>query len=340
MSHFQPPFTVTSKIIHYISDIAQAIGKLSVLHNENDTPQGSDDTIQKYIQSSLLVDGISLTTSQINTIYHKGDVELADDIIQKVNNAIKAYEHLPQWDLNLCSDLLTAHNALVFSQTNPIVGYRVSNSANGEKLKMAPQALHIPKMMEDLFSWLSTSTQHPLIKSAVFHYELKFIHPFVEGNSRIGCLWQTHMLKQWNPLFALFPVEDFIAATKEQYDSAINESTDTGDSSVFIEYILENTLDVILSINNTLFSNREYVPASPQAQKNTAPQETQQVKALIDVLRQSENALNRKQLQAKLKLKDRKHFRERYLKPAMDAGLIEMTIPEKPNSKLQKYRLM
>ena len=240
------------------------------------------------------------------------------------------------------------HNVKVFSgdggnfadnieiEINPLFGSR-----NSHVLKAHHEGLEgKPKMMEDLFSWLSTSTQHPLIKSAVFHYELKFIHPFVEGNSRIGCLWQTHMLKQWNPLFALFPVEDFIAATKEQYDSAINESTDTGDSSVFIEYILENTLDVILSINNTLFSNREYVPASPQAQKNTAPQETQQVKALIDVLRQSENALNRKQLQAKLKLKDRKHFRERYLKPAMDAGLIEMTIPEKPNSKLQKYRLM
>lgn len=340
MSQFQPPFTVTSKIIHYISDIAEAIGKLSIMYNEKDILQSKQDAMVKQVKNALLNDNVTLTKAQINTIYHKDDIDLSEEIIKKVNNSIEVYEQMNNWDINLCDDFLTAHKALILSQENTTDNYRTNNTINSKKLKVAPQALHIPQMMEDLFSWLSTSTEHPLIKSSVFHYELKFIHPFVEGNSRIASLWQSKILKQWNPLFILFPVEKFIEATKQQYNSAINESTDTGDSSVFIEYILENTLSTILKIDNSLFLNKEPARSLAPIEKNTTPQETPQVKALINVLRQSDISLNRKQLQEKLKLKDRKHFRERYLKPAMDAALIEMTIPEKPNSKLQKYRLI
>jgi len=340
MSQFQPPYTVTSKIIHYIADIAEAIGKLSIMYNEKDILQSKQDAMVKHVKNALFTDNVTLTKAQINKIYHKDDIDLSDEIIKKVNNSIEVYEQVNSWDINLCDDFLTAHKTLILSQENTTDNYRTSNTINSKKLKVAPQSLHIPQMMEDLFSWLSTSTEHPLIKSSVFHYELKFIHPFVEGNSRIASLWQFKILKQWNPLFILFPIEKFIETTKEQYNSAINESTDTGDSAVFIEYILENTLSTILKVDNSLFLNKETVRSQTTIEKRITPQETPQVKALLNVLSQSDVSLNRKQLQEKLKLKDRKHFRERYLKPAMDAALIEMTIPEKPNSKLQKYRLL
>ena len=337
MSQFQPPFTITTKTIHYISDIAEALGKLSAFYSKHNINQDRENIIKNQIQSILAVENSDLTSRKIDTLHHN-DNFLSAEIDREKNDIINTYNQLDNWDTNLCNDLLSGHKTLMLSRGRGAGNYRSSNvDDNGKKLQMAPQALHIPQMMEELFNWLASSDQHPLIKSSVFHYELKFIHPFVDGNSRIGCIWHTQILKQWNPLFALIPIESVVAISEEQYHTAIGNSTETGDSSAFIEYMLENILRMLLAFSDSL-SDKE---ATPQEKHLThKPQETPQVKALLNVLYQVEGSLNRKQLQAKLNLKDRKHFRERYLKPAIDAALIEMTIPEKPNSKLQKYRLV
>ncbi|WP_282131552.1 Fic family protein [Pseudoalteromonas aliena] len=336
MSHFQPPFTITAKIIHYISDIAEALGKLSVFYNKNDIHQDHENIVKNQIQNTLAIEGSDLTSPHINTP-HRDDGSLVAEIVQEKNDIANTYNQLDNWDTNLCNDFLSAHKTLTLSRGSNAGHYRTSNVDKGKRLQMAPQALHIPQMMEELFSWLASSNQHPLIKSSVFHYELKFIHPFVDGNSRIGCIWQTQMLKQWNPLFTLIPIEGIVATSEEQYRAAISNSTETGDSCAFIEYILENVLRAVLTFSDSLSDKK---PTPQQNPSTSNPQQTPQVKALINVLSQAGDSLNRKQLQVKLNLKDRKHFRERYLKPAIDAALIEMTIPDKPNSKLQKYRLV
>jgi len=172
--------------------------------------------------------------------------------------------------------------------------------------------------MADLLSWLKTTPDHALIKSCVFHYEFEFIHPFIDGNGR-GRLWQTLILSQWNPLFVHIPVESRVYAQQQAYYQALNESTLKTDSAPFIEFMLTAIL-------------KACVADTPQE----APQATPQVLNLLNNLK---GEMSREQLQQDLNLKDRKSFRERYLVPALSADLIAMTLPDKPNSSLQKYFL-
>jgi len=155
----------------------------------------------------------------------------------------------------------------------------------------------------------------PLIAGSVFHYEFEFIHPFADGNGRLGRLWQSLILTRWNPLFADIPVESLVFEHQHEYYQALQESTNRTDSAPFIAFMLRMILDAVTT---------------------TAPQVTPQVGELLLAL---QGELSREALQTTLGLQDRKSFRERYLRPALADGLIEMTIPDKPNSRLQKYRL-
>ena len=169
--------------------------------------------------------------------------------------------------------------------------------------------------MHDLFRWLAGGDAHPLVTGSVFHYEFEFIHPFADGNGRMGRLWQSLILARWNPLFADIPVESLVFEHQAEYYKVLQESTKRSDSAPFIDFMLKMILDAVTT---------------------AAPQVNPQVDRLLAVIR---GEMSRDDLQSTLELLDRKSFRERYLKPALAAGLIEMTIPEKPNSRLQKYRL-
>ncbi len=207
--------------------------------------------------------------------------------------------------------------------------YRQGNVGvmKGEKVvHMAPPASRVKKLMGDLLSWLANTDQHPLITSSVFHYEFEFIHPFADGNGRIGRLWQSLILSQWNPLLAQLPVESMVYEHQSGYYQAINTSTQQTDSAPFIEFMLSRILD-------TVEANRANV--APQVSQHVTPQ----VEALLKVLQEEPYPMSRGELQKALALKDRESFRERYIKPALEAGLTERTIPDKPNSRLQKYRL-
>lgn len=173
---------------------------------------------------------------------------------------------------------------------------------------MVPPVERVPRLMFDLLSWLRTTDQHPLITSSVFHSEFEFIHPFVDGNGRMGRLWQTLFLFCWNPLFSYVPVESIVYAHQDEYYKALQRSTEQTDSAPFIEFMLTMILDAV----------------------------TPQVESLLGVL---EGDMAREEIQSALGLKDRKSFREGYLAPALADGLIEMTLPDKPNSRLQKYRM-
>ena len=191
--------------------------------------------------------------------------------------------------------------------------------AGQDVIHVAPLADRIPYLMAELFGWLSATDVHPLVVGAVFHYEFEFIHPFADGNGRMGRLWQSLILARWNPLFAEIPVESLIYEHQEEYYAVLQESTRVTDSAPFIAFMLRMILDTVTT-------------STPQVK----PQVTPQVSELLFVI---QGEMGRQALQSALGLSDRKSFRERYLQPALREGLVEMTVPEKPNSRLQKYRL-
>ena len=174
-------------------------------------------------------------------------------------------------------------------------------------------------LMGDLLHWLASAGHHPLVAGSVFHHEFEFIHPFSDGNGRMGRLWQTLILSRWNAHFSRIPVESLIYEHQGEYYEAIGRSTAQADCSPFIEFMLSMIRDAMRTLD------------TPQV----APQVTPQVKRLLEVL---SGNMTRDELMAALGLKDRKSFRERYLQPALEKGLIEMTLPDKPNSRLQRYR--
>jgi Fic family protein len=242
--------------------------------------------------------------------------------VQEVKNALSAYERFQDWFPEKEADLLEAHRLLMNGLIDDAGAYRTGGVGvmSGETVvHMAPPAERVQTLMADLFGWLSTSTIHPLVKSSVFHYEFEFIHPFSDGNGRLGRLWQSLILAKWNPVFAHLPVESLIFERQDAYYRALQESTRRADSGPFIAFMLGALHDVLVSV-------------TPQV----APQVTPQV---LELLRVVKSEASRAELQEVLGLRDRKSFFERYLRPALGLGLMEMSIPDKPNSRLQKYRL-
>jgi Fic family protein len=181
---------------------------------------------------------------------------------------------------------------------------------------------NLPELLEKLFRWAKNADVHPLIKSCVFHYEFEFIHPFADGNGRMGRMWQTLMLYEWKPIFAWLPVETIIRGRQQEYYDVLGACDKAADSGTFIEFLL-------CAIRDTL----KELAATDQV----TAQVTDQVEALLAAIGAKE--MSGKEIMGVLGLKHRPHFRNAYLLPAMELELIEMTIPDKPNSSNQKYRI-
>jgi len=186
---------------------------------------------------------------------------------------------------------------------------------------MAPPSNQVPHLIKDLIDWAKREEVHPLVKSAVFHYEFEFIHPFADGNGRMGRMWQTLILYQWKSLFGWIPIESLIHERQDEYYRVLEECDHRADSGKFIEFLLTVILDTLNEIADT---------------EQVVEQVTEQVNRLIEVM--SEREYSTKELMALVGLKHRPTFRDNYLIPALKQGLIEMTIPDKPNSSKQKYR--
>jgi Fic family protein len=305
-----------------VAKISEAVGRLSIL---TDTAKGlclRRINRIRTIRGSLAIEGNTLSEEQITAILDGNRVIAPPREILEARNAIAAYDRFEQWHPEVETNLLEAHRMLMAGLIDEAGAYRqggVGVMADGQVIHMAPPANRVPKLMSDLLRWLDDSGQHALITSSVFHYEFEFIHPFADGNGRVGRLWQTLILTHWNRLFADIPVESMVFAHQAEYYQALQESSSQMDSAPFIEYMLRMILDAVTT-------------AAPQV----APQVSPQVSQLLAMM---QGEMTRETLQSILGLQDRKSFRERYLKPALAEGLIEMTIPEKPNSRLQKYRL-
>ncbi len=330
---YQPPYTITSKIIHLVAQISESIGRLTALTQIQDGLKLRKANRIRTIQGSLAIEGNTLSEEQITAILNGKPVIAPPKEVQEVRNAIKAYEEFQQWQPSSELDLLQAHQILMTGLIDEVGQFRnggVGVMSGDRVVHMAPPANQVSRLMNDLLQWLDQSDEHPLIKSSVFHYEFEFIHPFTDGNGRMGRLWQTLLLSRWNPIFANIPVESLIYQNQKAYYDALQASTDRADSVPFIEFILQMILDAILSSTAT-------DQVSDHVAAQVSVQVSDQVKRLILVMGQDEYTLA--ELMQLLDLSHRATFQKNYLNPAIEAELIERTIPDKPKSSKQKYRL-
>jgi Fic family protein len=323
MSDYCPPFSLTGEVVTLVAAIGEMLGRFELRLEREDPLRLRRTNRIRTVTGSLAIEGNTLSEGQITALLDGKRVIAPPREIQEARNALTAYERMPAWNPGREHDLLEAHRLLMLGLVDGAGGYRgggVGVMAGDQVLHMAPPARQAPRLMADLLAWLATTEDHPLIASSVFHYELEFIHPFADGNGRIGRLWQSLLLSRWQPLFAHLPVEGLIHRHQAAYYQAIQQSTGQTDCAPFIAFTLRMIRDAL----------REGLP--PQV----APHVTPQVAALLAIVT---GAMSREELQATLGLSDRKSFRERYLRPALDAGWIEMTVPEKPKSRVQRYRL-
>lgn len=319
---YQPPYTISPEILNRVAAISEAVGRLTVLTDKARTLRLRRINRIRTIHGSLAIEGNTLSEAQITAILEGKRVIAPPREVQEVKNALAAYDLFGTWKPEAEKDLLEAHRMLMSGLIDEAGLYRhggVGVMAGQQVIHMAPPADRVPQLMGDLFGWLAATDVHPLIASSVFHYEFEFIHPFADGNGRMGRLWQSLILAHWNPLFADIPVESLIFEHQAEYYQSIKESTQKTDSAPFITFMLRMILDTVTT-------------TAPQV----SPQVTPQVGELLAAI---QGEMGREALQSALGLSDRKSFRERYLKPALVDGLVEMTIPDKPNSRLQKYRL-
>jgi Fic family protein len=317
---YQPPYTLTPAILQWVAEIGEAIGRLSAQADTTKALRLRRIHRIRTIQGSLAIEGNTLSEVQIAAILDGKSVIAPLREIQEVRNAIAAYDHFERWQPYAEKALLEAHRILMAGLLDEIGRYRrggVGVMAEGKVIHMAPPAARVPILMHNLLRWLRTAGLHPLVAGSVFHYEFEFIHPFADGNGRMGRLWQTLILFRWNPLFSHIPVESLVYEHQADYYQVLqHSSTERTDSAPFIEFMLKMILDAVAEV--------------------ATPQVTPQVEGLLAVL---VGEMPREEAQRALSLQDRKSFRERYLLPALSAGLVERTLPEKPNSRLQKYRL-
>jgi len=319
---YSPPCTLGPGIVSQVARVAEAVGKLSARAEAGRDLRLRRDNRIRTIHGSLAIEGNTLSELQITAILQGKRVAAPPREIQEVRNALMAYEQLGRWRPTREADLLEAHRILMSGLADDAGTWRrqgVGVMAGSKLLHMAPQADRVPQLMKDLLRWLARTDAHPLIASAIFHYEFEFIHPFSDGNGRMGRLWQTLILGGWKPAFTEIPVESLVHEHQDAYYRAIGESTRQADAAPFVAFMLDMILGAV-------------VEATPQ----DAPQVTPQVERLLLALH---GALSREALQADLGLQDRKSFRERYLVPALAGGWIEMCIADKPSSRSQRYRL-
>ena len=251
---YEPPFKITSKAINLISQISEKIGEISTLENTERTVQLRKKNRIRTIHSSLAIENNSLTIEQITAIIEGKRVLGPPNEIQEVKNAVQAYELLLNLNPYKQNDLLKAHQLMMNDLVKHNGKYRKGGVGifDGKGVvHVAPPADRVPFLMNDLFDWLKSSDAHPLIKSCVFHYEFEFIHPFEDGNGRMGRLWQTVILTEWKPIFAWLPIETLIKENQKLYYKALGISDNNADSTEFIEFMLSIILKTIKEIITT-----------------------------------------------------------------------------------------
>lgn len=325
MEKYVPPFDITNRMLELSSEIMEQVGKLSNVNELERLPRLRKVSRIKSIHSSLAIENNTLSMKQVTDVIEgKRVLGPADDILA-VQNAFAAYQELDKIDAYSLADLMKVHGIMMKGLVSESGMLRTGDvgvfDSKGNVIHIAPPASFAKEQITQLFAWLKNSDTQMLIKSSVFHYEFEFIHPFRDGNGRMGRFWQTALLASWKPIFKYIPIESVIKDNQEEYYKAIKFSTSRGKSNLFIEFMLDVILKAITDIVNDSAEHYNHLSV--------------QIKKLMQVLETYPQSAQ--ELMDKLKLKSREGFRKNYLNPAIAAGLVGMTIPDKPTSKSQMY---
>lgn len=250
---YNPPFDITNKIITTVAEIAELIGRLTSTDMLSSNPILRRSNRIRSIHGSLAIEQNTLSLEQVTAVINGKHVIAPPKDIEEVKNAYEIYERLDELNPYSIEDLLTSHRIMTRGLVKESGVFRSRPvgvvDQEGSVLHIGAFPQYVPGLVKELMDWTNNSDLHMLIRSCVFHYELEFIHPFEDGNGRVGRLWHTLLLSRWNPVFAWLPVESIIHERQEEYYSAINESNNQGQSSPFIEFMLsaikESLLDAI-----------------------------------------------------------------------------------------------
>ena len=327
MDEYKPPFTITNKILSYVSLISEKIGRITATSNLEAKPHLRRNNRIRSIHSSLKIEANSLTLGQVRDIINGKAVLGEQKEIQEVKNAYAAYGHLSGIDPYNIRHLKQFHGIMTKYLVEESGEFRSGEEGvfnGGQCIFMAPPARFVPQLMDELFAWIKEAQEyvHPLILSSVFHYEFVFIHPFSDGNGRMARLWHTAFLSKWKPVFEYIPIESQIEKFQDEYYEAISQCHVAGESTIFIEFMLLQIDKILDEISAQISEKNEYLPEA--------------VQKLLEVM-EYDVPYTGNTLMERLGLKAKEGFRRNYLHPAVEMNLIQMTIPDKPNSRDQRY---
>jgi len=255
-----PPYQITPVILKLIVSVSEKLGQINAKYLDKPSVKLRKENQIKTIHSSLSIEGNTLTTNQITALLDKKRVIGPEKDVNEVLNAINVYQRLNSFNPTISTSFLKAHEMLMNGLISDNGKYRTSGVgivAGNQMAHMAPPSENVPYLMNDLFDFLKESNEIALIKSCVFHYEMEFIHPFMDGNGRMGRLWQTLLLMQDYPVFEFIPFENIIHKTQNEYYQALSASDKLGASTPFIEYMLQvinNALHIMLESSPQILS--------------------------------------------------------------------------------------
>jgi len=327
MSEYTPSFQITNEILSYVASISEKIGKLSATGNLESKPHLRRNNRIKSIHSSLKIEANSLSLGQVRDVIN-GKLVLGEQReIQEVKNAYAAYERMDDIDPYSIKKLKEFHEIMTRYVVEESGDFRQGEEGvfNGDVcIFMCPPARFVPGQMEELFRWMrkAKNNVHPLILSSVFHYEFVFIHPFSDGNGRMARLWHTAILSQWKPIFEYIPIESQIEKFQDDYYEAIAKCHVDGESTIFIEFMLSQIDKILDEVSDQMAEGSE--------------QMTEYVRRMLEVM-EYDVPYTAFAIMDMLGLKSKETFRKNYMNPALKLNLVKMTIPDKPNSRNQRY---
>ena len=327
MPGYIPPFDITSEMLTLTASISEKIGELNIYRSMETRPHLRRNNRIRSIHSSLMIEANSLSLQEVRDVISGREVLGPKDEILEVKNAYAAYEEIPAIDPYSLRDFKRVHGIMTKGLIRESGTFRQGEEGVFDGVKVifvAPPPGQVPALMKDLFSWMKRADKdlNPLVLSSVFHYEAVFIHPFADGNGRMARLWQTAILTKWREIFQYLPIESQIEKDQAGYYRVIDECHKAGKSDRFIVFMLRQ---IDAALDDLLVQTSE---------KDS--QISEYVSRLLDVM-EYDVPYTSSYLMEKVGIKTKDSFRDNYLRPAMEMGMIEMTIPDKPTSRNQRY---
>jgi Fic family protein len=326
-----PPYTITVKAADYLTKIVETVTRLEYgtgfkrdvkLHRKNRA---------RSIYSSLAIEGNTLSLDEVAAVLNGKPVAGKQTEIKEVKNAYEAYEKIMTFDPYSVKDFLKAHKLMTAGLIKEAGKFRNGDVGvfDGDMvIHVGARPQFVPQLIYELFEWARTTELHPALKSAILHCEIETIHPFADGNGRIGRLWQTLLLAKWNEIFAWIPMESVVYEKRQEYYDALQYAQHTNDSGGFIEFTLSALLETIEAQAKHKVEHRGKHKDEPLPD------------TMVSVLKALESkSLSRQELFDAIGLKNDFRAFKRNVEPLIADGYIEMTVPDKPSSKLQKYRI-